>query len=362
MGDYYSKALEPDLIIPGVHLPLTNQLSNNDRLRLLFNNDCKSNEDQIRWVAESTICVGKIIGVSKKTPDVLKNIQDLFVKNVIPNKELLPSDYKYFGSQSNKHNLPLFLTCNPFYASALSLGKNGTLEVNSKITKDDDKTWFSKLVETLDDSYIRPNAKFDEKMNLISIKADNAKVEKTEEQLCDALMFLLLFYAEVIHAIIHVYHFYLSVGLADSTQHSKIQTAWASQYFEDVFVKYLEVKMLLFNVKGALTGGVFRSDRDQVLGICREIFCLWGTFKTAEQYIDEFLLVSLGKNKKGVLLELFKHVKLIGPFSKALLKEFAKINNGKELESTNKSLTQFYKNSGEGVSSLHSRIFQVGLN
>ena len=353
MGGYYTKGFQSDLIIPGVHLPPTEILSNYQRIQLLFDNSLKSNDDQISWLAKSTRTINKIEGVPKNLPNALKDIQDLFIQYIIPNKQMLPADYKYFGSNSNKQNLPLFLASNPFFASALRNSKNGNFEVISKNTnKDDEETFFSRLVGTLDESYLRVNAEFDENMKLISITAVNGKLDKSEEQLCDALMFLLFFYSEVFHAIVHVFHLLMVTGIADSTEHSKIQATWASQYFDDVFVKYEEVKIILFSVKGMLTGGTFRSDRDQVMVIVREIFCLWGNFKTAEQFIDRFLLRSLKINRKGILTEFIKHANLVGPYAKELVTEFAKINGGKEMEETNKLLTLFYKNVGEGVSSI----------
>jgi len=180
----------------------------------------------------------------------------------------------------------------------------------------------------------------------------------SEDDACSFLLFLQCFYAEVVHATIHVFHLLMITALADSTFHSPLMYGWAKPYFPNVFLKFEEVKSLLFGVDGALTGGAFNADRDKVLAIAKEMFCLWGSFKTAKQFVDDFLLVGITSNcnkdlnKLGFLGEFFKHVDLVTGYATEITEVFDMIQGGKDLKDCNDNLKKFFAATGAGVSKI----------
>eukprot|EP01034_Spumella_vulgaris_P033793 gene33793-41687_t len=212
-----------------------------------------------------------------------------------------------------------------------------------------DSNWFKRLVNTLDDSYLRVDAKFDKNFRLVELKSYNItsgsrtvsneyeglKNRDKVEEACAALLFLLTFYAEVIHNQLHCFHFLMTAGLPTATSHSAAISAWAAPYTHNVAAKYNEVKNVHLSENGTLFGGVFRSDRDQVLLIVREMMCKWGSFKSASQFVNEFLLLDLFDNVKreailetGILEQFFKHATLITPYATEIVGELERTQQG----------------------------------
>ncbi len=117
-------------------------------------------------------------------------------------------------------------------------------------------------------------------------------------------------------------------------------------------IKYLEVENLLFNDKGAIFDGQFHSNRDAVLELVRELLCVWGRFKTAEQFISGFLLKDVYGNITGaaniaavrttLLTEFRKHTDLIQGFTDKLVAAFAAEKGGKPLADWNTELASFF--------------------
>jgi len=198
---------------------------------------------------------------------------------------------------------------------------------------------------------------FDEEFNITSITSfrNKVQVEENRQDACSALMFLIMFYCEVIHAIIHVLHLVMVTAVADATNDSVVMNTWAKPYFPNVFVKYEEVASLLFSEGGILVGGVFKAKRDQVLGIAKEIIRSWGACTTAEEFVNGFLLagcLELGKKqiiKNGILTEFLKHADLVGPYATDLVSEFNKLNKGSELTKVDNNIRLFMTNCGTGV-------------
>jgi hypothetical protein len=144
-------------------------------------------------------------------------------------------------------------------------------------------------------------------------------------------------------------------GIADSTVHSPVLRKWAEPYFPNIFVKYEEVQILLFSQGGVLAGGSFRSNRDQILAIAREMIVVWGNAKSADQFIDDYLMVNctqVGRKQlieNGVLTEFFKQSDLCSGYANDLAVEFAKIGDGSDLSKANANIRLFFKNCGDGV-------------
>jgi len=294
-----------------------------------------------------------------------KKVHEEFVAREIINKEYLPKEYKYFGNDNIRENLSLFLKNNAFFASSLVLKKDENtgaryFAITTQNPQEGEVSFFSKLVNTLDKKlYILVNATFDENMNLQSTSCykDNVLVEKSDEEACGYLAVLLAFYSECVHATIHIFHYLLITGLADSVQHSDLMNKWATPYYENVSLKFIEVKELLFAEDGALTGGTFKANRNEVMKVCKEFFVLWGACKSAKDFTEEFLFRGMIKHAKngiaslGVLEEFLKHVDLCNGYATEISAEFDLLKNGKDLGDCNKNLRLYFENCGANVTS-----------
>ena len=162
-------------------------------------------------------------------------------------------------------NLQLLLKNNPFLASALtSTSAAGSFSV--KIN--DPKTWYSRYVGTLDGSYPRLDAVFNSKSFQYLDYKSNTPIEtpnKSLEEAAGDLLFLLLFYAECVHSIIHIFHYINVNAIGTAAKKYPEFTLWADPYIANIYLKYLEVeKLLLADGKGALTGSLWRTDGDKL--------------------------------------------------------------------------------------------------
>ena len=91
-------------------------------------------------------------GKSKSDLSAIDDFHKHYVDQTINHRELLPKDYKFFGSNSNVENLELFLKHNPLFA-AIALSKvNEQIAVVSMGDSAGPKSWFKRAVDLLDDS------------------------------------------------------------------------------------------------------------------------------------------------------------------------------------------------------------------
>jgi len=156
-------------------------------------------------------------------------------------------------------------------------------------------------------------------------------------------------------------------GLADSTVHSPIMKAWAEPYFPNVFVKYEEVQLLLFSQGGILSGGAFRANRDKILDIAHDMIVVWGNAKSANEFLDNFLLVGCaGVERKqliasGILVEFFKQSDLCASYAEDLSTQFGKLNGGTDLDKANKNIKLFFSHCGEKIFSFSDIRHWIGV-
>jgi len=217
---------------------------------------------------------------------------------------------------------------------------------------------FTKLIGTLDGSYPRVNAVFNSKMQLISYDvydgATGAPIKKTKEEAAGDLLFLMMFHVECLHALIHVFHYINVVAMNEAALSYPMLELWAKPYLANIAVKYEEVEALLLGPDKALTGAGFRSDGNAVRSILRDVLCQWGSFKTANEFIDNFLLGACRKGsirKAGLLPQFFKHADLIGPYATELGAAFAKYQPELYTEA-NKKVGDFLSACGRDISQI----------
>lgn len=123
---------------------------------------------------------------------------------------------------------------------------------------------------------------------------------------------------------------------------------------QNIYVKYLEVQILLYNKNGgALTGKLYKAiDADRVLSVARELLCLWGSFKTSDDYMYKFIFAGVKPEhvkKANILPQFFKHQELIGPYARDLNAVFSREPG---YTAMNKAIRSFMSKTGAGVSSI----------
>ena len=150
----------------------------------------------------------------------------------------------------------------------------------------------------------------------------------------------------------------MTTGIVHSTTKTDLES-WAKPYVMNIYLKYVEVEKLLFSPKGYLTGdgatGYRVKDSKTVLEINREMLCKWGSVKTANEYISDFLFENMdaaAMKKAGLCEEFLKHVDIISPYATAMDNEFKK-NIATNAVITDR-LTTYMSKTGKGVSSVNN--------
>lgn len=161
----------------------------------------------------------------------------------------LPANYTYFGTLGNYESyFTELLKNNPFFVSALKKKGNG-YELNFT---NENGTWLSRIVGNLDDTYIRFNVEVNADFTIGALTAFKktglkyapytppappAGCSAREYSILGAL-FLTLYYAEVVHASLHVYHYVMCAGMEDSVRDQNDMKWWCDKYDDGIWIKY----------------------------------------------------------------------------------------------------------------------------
>jgi hypothetical protein len=302
------------------------------------------------------------------------NVQDIFTyftRSFIKNKEFLPVNYRYFGSDEPLRLLVAFVRSNPFFASTLKAVYIDKVSLEFHINAYDplDCSWFCRFVETYDPMFPRVNAVFDAQFQLKSFQAYSVdrssmkfmKVAMKEEEAISRLLFLMTYYFQSVHALIHIHHVLMVSALNHATKGTLNLAPFVRQYRANLYVKYLEVKFLLLAENAGLTGRIYRGDRDKLLPLMGELMQVWGSCQSVEEFLSRFLLKDLllsdtltaSKDQRAhrekllqsdILTEFWKHADLVSPFAYALDKVFRL--DADDYAATNKGLTHFLEHTG----------------
>jgi len=367
------------LVLPDTHLPHEHSDVKRsalhvlrDRFSFIFTLTGWSTWELLKFEAKCRGLLNKIKDTSKLDTAIFEKSQKKFVDNFvksIPGKPL-PSNYNFFSNGDAKTNLELIVKSNPFLASALSssdsliplFGKT-TLELNSYGGK---KTWFSRLIDTMDKKYPRINIVFNDNLEIASFKVYDLSGKHVKEigmSVQDAAAYtsmLLSFYGEAVHALIHVFNMIMISAIRHSSEDTTSIKDFSAAFEPNIGIKYQEVALLLFKEKtGILTGGHFAVDGTKVITIVREMLCDWGSRKSADDFLNGFLFAGLSKSGKklaesaGVLGEYRRHLALAAPFAADVSSHFASdhTQNFKNFES---NLTNYLSKCGTGVSKVNS--------
>lgn len=360
------------LCLPELQLPDRGVLPDKELLANLLSLTVLSSIDLGNFLSGAGAFIRGLKGKKKVTQaeGKLSELQKYYVENVIKHREDLPIDYKYFGSGDNVRNLQLLLSNNPFFASALSSGSaRNTFNLFSFDPSDPSETfsegnkdipWFLNLCSKLDDDYPRVNMVMNSRMEIVSYQVYDLKtkthVEKSLNEAAGDVLYLLSYYTECVHALIHVFHFINVAAISMAEKEFPAMTLWTTPYLSNVAIKYEEVGVLLLadNV-GVLTGKIWRTKKSaQVKAILRDMLCKWGSCKTAKQFIDEFIFKSCTPGSArwaGLLPQFFKHCDLIGPFSKELTDSLSEYNP-RDFSEANMKLQLALESCGHGISAV----------
>lgn len=340
-----------------------------DRFSFIFTLTGWSSLELLKFEILCTRLLSSIEGTSKVDTALFVKSQRRFVSHFVKNVpgSSLPSDYQFFSNGDAKTNLELIIKSNPFLASALSSSGNLFVKTSLElISYGGKKTWFSRLVDTLDKKYPRINIVFNDKLEISSFKVYDLSGKHAKEigmSAQDAAAYasmLLSFYGEAVHALIHVFNMIMISAISHSSEGTTSIKDFAAAFEPNIGIKYQEVSLLLFKEKtGILTGGYFACDGTKVIKIAREMICDWGSRKSADDFLNGFLFSGLSKSGKklaesaGVLGEYRRHLALAAPFAEDVSAHFAG-DSTQSLKKFETTLSNYLKKCGTGVSKVTS--------
>ena len=312
------------------------------------------------------------------------NLHKLFVDDVIRvNKEKrVPIDgYLSFGNQEHTKILSKLCQTNPFFASALTVSDDGNfLELNaySELPKSDSDPKYLAIARELTDASHRINLRFnmDMTINQITTYESGEAVIVPEEEwdyYASGVCYNMVYYASCIHTIIHTFHYYMTIGISESTRHDKSLKAWADPYDDNIEYKQEQVgaNLVPSNVETdktdqmTITGENGFGGSLEVMAPLRRYLSTWGACKTADEFTTKFLLSDLyatctTKNPKkviknaNILSEYMKHSDNIQPFARDLTRAMKRgfFPQRRSFKTAENNLRDFMKGCGEDVFSI----------
>ncbi len=356
-GRVDEKAFDRDCVVAGVNFPGHDIFKGSEAAVMLGDLTVKSSIDIAKVLSGVTLRLKRDDKGKEKKDGSFAEAYKYFISIAGGSTEYLPSNYEFFGHDEPVRILQEFLKSNPFFACALThVVEDGKTFFEVNMVDTVRNTWFSRIMAIYDASFPRINVRFDANMNLVSHTVTNAtggaySKELSLEEAMSYLLFLLTYYFECVHALIHIFHVLLVSGLVDSTRHSKFLSAFAGQYSPNIILKFVEVKKLLLAEHAGLTGKGYNGDRAQRLVILGDIMKVWGGCKTAKEMLDNFYFHSAGGietlRSHGILTEFFKHVDLLSGFASELNAAFCACDqHHRDVITANVQLSAFMRATG----------------
>jgi hypothetical protein len=250
----------------------------------------------IRDEGATTFDYSTIVGKSKVDYHVFDDFQHHF-GTTIRHKHLLPRDYKFFGTGNLRKNLRYFLRYNAFFTPAVSVYRDaqGKRYWAIKTLDPDHHTLYSKVAAAYDPTFPRVNVILDEEtLDLASysvfVNGEDRTEDLDEAHVLRYLFVTLCYFAEVVHALIHIYDLILTTALLHATQHDDVQSLWAQQFAENTNLQYLEAKLLLFSAEGDTNSVGFHSQSDILRPVAKDMLTQWLRYHSADDVLRLFLL------------------------------------------------------------------------
>jgi hypothetical protein len=370
-------------IIEGVHFPAPEVLSPTE-LGKIIGSPAEESAKQLMKIAYELPYYLEAKHGLEKTYENMKGIYNYFSQEFIGNQDFLPENYQFFGQDEAQRLLVTFLRSNPLFTSSMKLihtiDDNGieSIEYHIKAFDPLEPTWFSRFVETYDQEFPRVNVILDAHLQVKSFEvfsvsnksmlrgsAKKQLLEMSEEEALGRLLFLLSYYFECVHTLTHIYHPLMVSAMVDASQETLHLLPFAKQYQKNLFVKYVEVKILLLAENAGLTGQIYRGDRKKLVALLGEVMHVWGSCQSVDDFLSKFLLKDLlnpsissssSKNKKllkspreileqsDILTQFFLHADLIAPYAQEVDEIFREYEPN--YESSTMKLRNFCEHTG----------------
>jgi len=266
----------------------------------------------------------------------------------------LPEDYQYFGIDDGVSNLLCLLRSNPFFASTLTPIR----DVNTKkiiafgIYPFDDSTYFGKTMAVMHPKYKRVEATFAPDLSSILsivvyqpkditsepiIHVDDATIPINDK--ANLLTNLIMYYSEVVHATIHLFHYLLTTCMSRATLGSSPLNDWAYAFNENVSIKYLEIVTALFlKYFGALNQSTqiffnawMAGPHSSVVQLASDLCKEWSSYDSAHSFLLKFLFPKLSVKElddADICVTWREHVALVEGYSQELSDAFGEVHAG----------------------------------
>jgi len=289
----------------------------------------------------------------------------------------LPPGYKPFGSPSltefDQHTLAelrttiaLLFQTNPFYASALSLCDLDRPCLRAR----QGNGWYAKILRNIDRKvYPVIDAIFDTYLNIVDFRvykilANGTEVTLpfTELEAYQLLSALTNYYSECIHTVLHTFQYVIGAGLVHATENTPAMRLFANTYSLNVYKTYNDVVGLDLRPGGVLVGGLFAANRDGILRTLSTMVGLWGSFTTAQQFLDEFVLAGFSSSPSvaaslGLMTAFQTQTALLGPYADDVSSYF-ETHSDYNLALVEQELASFFSQCGRQTSG--EPTFQLG--
>ena len=384
-----------------VHLPT--DISWKERISNFFENDLNTNKEVLKFLLpqiaqnsgldfeipgvsahlQNMIGVKKPIDVKEKRTETNRKAMTMIVNDLIKNdiNDAEPCEgYRYFGTQDYTKILPMLCQTNAFWGAALTSSgcANQYLELKaySEDEPSDSDSKFLKVMRTMVEElaqHRRVNVRFNKDMTVnqvVSYVTGKAVIVPEEEwnEYMSAATYNVFYFTNIMHSLIHVYHYYMCASITHATKGNKALAAWSDPYDDNIAIKYYEVCATLFHVESSAinvrpnerkihTGRYGLGGTKEVMVELREWLCIWGGCKNADDFTKKFLLKDLYDTAKDpeqsikdadLLTEFRKHLDLVDPFTTELTDALKK-NDVKAYETAEESLITYLKGCGEGL-------------
>jgi len=114
--------------------------------------------------------------------------------------------------------------------------------------------------------------------------------EADEEHAVYAVIYVLMFYFEVWHVAIHIFHVLMVTGLYEISKGNRKLEGFAKLFEPDILEKNFEVYHLLINENGILVNNAWRCDQDSLREHLSEVIRTFGKFRSAKDFVNEVLI------------------------------------------------------------------------
>jgi hypothetical protein len=317
--------------------------------------------------------------VGKPKVDALDGLNNIWFQNLKGTTQL-PANYQPFGSQSLTHfddntekelsdTLGLFLKTNAFYSSALS-NCGGHPCIQSRTGNG----WWAKIMAQVNKStYHLVDATFDDNFAInqfqVYLTVDGKETQLKEATKQDALEYLavmLNYYSECLHTAIHTFQYVGGAALIDATENSTPMRQFARTYAMNVFKTYNDVVGLDLHAAdtatnpptppGVLVGWLFDANRDGILEVLSQVIGAWGSYATAQEWVQKFALGGFDQataTRLGLLQAFQAQVALVGPYAHDVVK-YMENNQEYQLAGVQTRLKDFFSKAGRQKNGAHT--------